>query len=106
MVTRAFGTARIEHRQLPFEANRRATDQWFAGRDTGCIDSFAGGEVIGTIEHQIHCRHGGGQAILIQGCAMGDQFYLGIDRAQSFDRRINLAQADACLLYTSDAADE
>ncbi|GBH15460.1 Uncharacterized protein KPSA3_01387 [Pseudomonas syringae pv. actinidiae] len=57
VVTRTLGTTRVEHRQLPFQADCGTADQRLACGDTRGIDRFTGGKIIRTVEHQIDRLH-------------------------------------------------
>ena len=45
--------ARIEYRELPVEANRRAGDQRLARGDAGAVDRMPRREVVGAVENDV-----------------------------------------------------
>ncbi|MNH19584.1 hypothetical protein D3C79_793250 [compost metagenome] len=95
MVARAVIAPRIEHRQLPFEADGCTTDQRLAMGEASCVDRLPGTKVVGTVQHQVDGRHCSGQGVFIQRLTMGDQGNFRIDGLKPLQRRVHLAHANA-----------
>ncbi len=95
VVARTLGAPGVEHRQLAFETDRRATDQRLASGHAGDVDRLAGGKVVTAVEHQVDGGHHGTQGIFIQGLAMGNQADLRVDCRQPAQRRVDLGRTDA-----------
>ncbi|OMP13513.1 hypothetical protein COLO4_01522, partial [Corchorus olitorius] len=76
----------VKHRQLSFQTDRSAADQWLAGLDAGRVDRFTSAEVVGAIQHQVDCIHRCGKGVCVQRARMGDQPDIRIQRAQAGQR--------------------
>ena len=79
--------ARVEDRDLPVEADRRAGDQRLFRGDAGAVDRMAGGEVVGAVEDDIRLRDE--RRELAPADAPGDALdsHFRIDRGKALARR-------------------
>ncbi|MNQ75707.1 hypothetical protein D3C85_905110 [compost metagenome] len=87
--------ARIEHRQLAFQANRRTGHQRLASGHAGGVHRAAGGEVVAAVDHHVDRRHRGGQAVGVQRLAQRLQRDMRVERGETRHGRIDLGLADA-----------
>jgi hypothetical protein len=86
--------ARVEYRDLPVEAQRRAGDQRLFRGNAGAIDRMARGEVVGAVENDIGRRRE--RRKLLQADALGDALdsHFRIDRGNALTRGVDLRPAD------------
>ena len=102
MVARAFRTARVEHRQLPFQANRRAADQRFPTSHASGVDRFTGGEIVGTVQDQIDTV----DLTNLQRQIIHDTDSVGMSKVDSALKRLTAINPDIQLVAHRAALDE
>ena len=86
--------ARIEDRDLPFEAEDRAEDVWLPEDRAGVVDEIARREVVGAVEDHVVIAKDVERVVGRQDAVVRDNVDVRIQIAKMLNRRFELGTAD------------